>query len=314
MKTLYIQKRDFKAEMWARSLSCRVIYMNGVNDMLACSLCIKKGDMMIARYMNDVPSALGSVYLLTVVFLCCALVKVKRAKLIWICHNVDRETCEHYRLLTRVKRKYMLRMADTVLVLARQFKRYVKHRDVRVISFGRKEGGSLTESNERLIRTFAKGYDRIVLVASSGNGSKYKSFDRVSELKEAFQSIGSSVGFVFVGKIDSIDHAGNEKDILRVTEANIDEGRIGDIVDFIYRENDDISMPYSVYSAASACIPVLTREGNAIADILYEHQIGGSSNDPLVLSRVFNRKVFRDFLATHGWESLGRVLEVELTG
>lgn len=301
-RTVFIQGDDFKAKLWAEHFSGRVRNFRTVSDIAWMLWKARRGDIVIHRYQNC-PARLGPTLILIALL---TLLQAKAAligiSVIWICHNVDQDTSPHHKRLERLRRWILARFADCVFVLDQAFIPYCPRPDARVISFGAKQDGAIGADNLAAIQSLARRVDRLILIAGQ-DGGKYKSFERIPEIHARFDDAGRTVGFVAAGISPSRRFSERiEANVLRIIENNICERDLHGFVDYIYRENADISMPFTIYAAATAKIPILTIGGNILAEIVRREGIGLTLDDDL--DDAERRFSFERFLQRHRWTSL----------
>ena len=198
-----------------------------------------------------------------------------------------------------------------MFVLDPAFVTHCTRSDAKPISFGIKEGGEVSSANRAQIEKLAQRVDRVVLIAGQ-DGGKYKAFCRIPEVYSHFSKLGLTVGFVCAGMAQSRSFGSRiEQNLLRIVEPNLRESELSHLVDYIYRENADISVPYSIYAAATAEIPVLTRDDNILAEIVQRERIGTVLGQPE--ERPNRQYDFKGFLKRHDWRSLrNRLYESEI--
>ncbi|WP_344717025.1 hypothetical protein [Sagittula marina] len=267
---------------------------------------MRRGDVVVFRYQNNVPRLVPTLVMASLVILTALKARLMDVSLVWICHNVDQDTLPYFKPIERLRRAALMRLAHAVLVLDPAFLPYMPRRDARAVSFGAKRDGSVSAENMVAIRAFADRFDRVVLIAGQDKG-KYKAFARIPEVVARFAEAGLEAGVITAGMAgDRVFDPATEGRVLRIVEKNIRESALAGQVDFIYRENADISMPYTVYAAATASIPVLTRRGNILADILEREGIGLCLDGDITQPR--QAYDFSGFLKRHSWDSLSRIL------
>lgn len=309
-QTIFLQGVDFKAHLWAEHLPSAPVPMVSLRDHLEVLGRSRRGDLLIYRYQNN--DRRLAVALIDAALLLSNLLKAKLlgASVVWICHNVDQETSPHFKWLERLRCGALARVAVLVLVLDPAFLPHAPGKHVRAISFGEKRGGETLPETRAAIEGFASSRDLTILIAGQ-DGLKYRSFARIPFLHRLLSERFGRVGFVVAGMAPDRRFATEvEADVLRVTARNIDESELTGTIDFIYRENDDISMPYTLYSAATARIPVLTRQGSILEEILVREGLGLSA-DALVPGTYRPVTKCRIFLERHRWDSLARTLRDE---
>ena len=84
---------------------------------------------------------------------------------------------------------------------------------------------------------------------------------------------GSALGLLLPEWPRSLIFKPLEAVILRVDEPNSARD-LSDLVNYVYRENADISIPYTIYAAATAGIPVITSDDSLLAEIVLREGIG----------------------------------------
>jgi len=306
---IFIQGRDFKAQKWAEHLKSDVSYFSSVTDMWGVVRRIRIGDGVVFRYQNNPKSLFVSLVVTFLVVLILFAVKLRRAKVFWVCHNVDQDTSLHHKRVERFRRFVIQLSSEKIFVLHREFLKHVSGQNIYPISFGRKDGGETSKKTIGLIAEHSRKFDRLVLIAGQ-DGGKYRHFDRLALLTECFSRCGLNVGFILAGVSESRRFSGElSPKILKIYEKNIDEKAISEYVDFVYRENEDISMPYTVYASCSAKIPVITSSGSVLSEILTKEEIGFPLGVEALAAALAQEKWgFEQFLARNTWASLSRYL------
>lgn len=300
---IYFQGDDFKAKKWCSFFEEDKTYFKSLKDMMSVVRRVKKSDKIFFRYQNNPKSFVSSLIILIVLILIVLKSRYVKADVYWICHNVDQDTSPYHKGIEKLRRTLLKYTAKHIFVLHHTFIKYIGRPNVTAITFGEKTGGSFSTENLALIADHSKNFDKLVLIAGQ-DGNKYKHFDRVQEIYETFNSVGVRIGFVLIGANPSRVFPPKLKtNILLITEKYISEARVNPYIDFIYRENNDISIAYTIYAAASASIPVIVNENNCLYEIVKENGIGQSLNDvKLNLNHEFYK--FDEFLVKNNWKSL----------
>lgn len=306
VKTVYMQGRDTKAAKWTQGFHTPVRPFTTLRDMLRILFKSERGDVLVYRYQNNPPKLVSALAVTTVLMAQLLKAALWGMPVIWICHNVGQDTLPYHKGLERFRRGLLAWRARLVFVLDPLFVEHCVRRDAIAISFGPKDSGSVKAETVKAVADLATRVDRVILIAGQ-DGGKYKSFDRIPDLHRQFAELGLQAGFVTAGMAPGrrFDPA-VEDYVLRIHEPDIDERVLAAYFDFVYRENDDISMPYTVYSAATAGIPVLTNDDSVLAKILERERIG------LSRSQLGNAEGFffdfAGFLRRHQWDSLQHAL------
>lgn len=303
---IFFQGRDAKARNWAAHFREQVVFFTASRDLLHVLRSARRGDVVIFRYQNNKPSLPATLVQAALVLLTVARTRLARITLVWICHNVDQDTSIYFKRIERLRRAALMRFADVVLVLDSAFLPYVARHDARVISFGEKRDGAVLGENRARIAALADNVDRLILIAGQDN-RKYKSFARIPEVAARFAEEQLQAGFIVAGMDPDRRFTPQiEARLLRIDEPNLRESELTAHVDFIYRENADISVPYTIYAAATAKIPVLTRRGNILERILQREGIGMCLDEDIVTKE--RRYDFVGFLERNKWDSLSKTL------
>ena len=262
-----------------------------VNTLLHCS----SKDLLIFRYQNNPAKLIPALAVLSV--LCLLLLKAYffNITIAWICHNVDQDTSPNYKWLERLRRLVLAQRADIVFVLDPLFVKYCARSDAVPITFGPKADGTTRPETILAAEDLAQSVDRIILIAGQ-DGGKYKAFQRIPELYDCFSKMGLRAGFITAGMApDRLFPKALEAVILRVEEPNLSERDLSNLVHYVYRENADISILYTIYAAATAGIPVITSDDSLLAEILRRERIGLTAS---MLSSEYEVKYdFDDFCA-----------------
>lgn len=297
-----IQGTDFKARNWMAPFGTRAAFFNTVHE-LGRHLKGEGRKAVIFRYMNSQGSfradALWTLYIVWTAL----SASIRGIDLFLILHNIDRETNDRWPLLTTIRRSFLKRMAKAVFVTDPFFKEqfFPGQSRFRAITFGAKTGGSVRPETLEALKEFRIQHDQVALCLGA-SGGKYRHFMRLDRLIEDARSEGISLGIVV-----SEGTAFSGPHFLKVNEPNIDEAAIEREIDFIYRINDDVSMPYTLYAAATAGIPVVTARDAFTYEIVRKYGLGFSEQEWFAASEA-ERTALKDSLAcfaTRGdWDSL----------
>lgn len=304
VRRVFFQGRDYKAMQWTSHFSVPVHKFTTIKDMTCVLLELNRRDLLVFRYQNC-PSRLAPTLAILFVFsLLIFKALVVRACIVWICHNVDRDTSPHFFFVQRIQRFLLQKAACRVFVLDQALKPNCVRKDAIAVSFGVKTNGKISESSVNLVEQLAGRHDKLVLIAGQ-DGGKYKSFARIPCLYRAFTKMGVTVGFVVAGMSQQRSFSSEiEQSLIRLNESNLDEVRLANFVDYIYRENEDLSVPYTAYAAATAHIPVITSPGNILAKIVTREKIGFTLDQLEASHDLHNSYDFDGFLRRHEWSSL----------
>lgn len=301
-----IQGSDFKAKAWMQSLESKAVHFNNIRSLLLAVLSYDR-KCCIFRYLNSESNFFKDLIYTFVICLVCLLKKLLRLDIYWILHNVDKETKDTYPQLTKIKRKVISLSAKKIFVTDSLFLKESSMYFPKVfpISFGPKHNGVTKNETITDVQKFSKKFDFVILCLGAV-GPKYLHYDKLEFLAEIGERHNKKVGFVVSKNILS-----PSENILLIDEPNIDESAINSFIDGIYRINDDISMPYTVYAACTAGIPLISNVECWTFKILQEYGIGFSEEVFFTANekQIYDVKKNMDvFLSNKSWQSLAENL------
>ena len=155
-------------------------------------------------------------------------------------------------VIQKFRRGLLMRWATLVLVLDPLFLTIFRAKKSPSHQLWCQNDGEISDDNMTRIMNFAAGFDKVILIAGQ-DGGKYKAFASIPELYNIFAAQGLSVGIIAAGiSPERCFEASVEACVLRILEKNICESELTDVVNFIYRENDDISVPFTLCSCDSS--------------------------------------------------------------
>lgn len=302
---IFFPRDDFKYREWSKELNKLGIdtYADKKSSVFAwltiLTLIIKKENVStcIFRYMNDRPSLIKSIILacsdLVLIYLC----KTLSIRILWILHNVDKETHEYHPRVTNFRRNLLKKHAEKICVTDPLLVEHAKRlgfpkRKLDWICFGRlpKQKSNpetedlkakIIELKKKLSQKY-KTKDVFIGLCISSPVPKFMHFLYADHITNPVYPSHGIVGLVLYGKIPKGQHfrnIGDEYDkndrVLHVPKNNIiDEYQIKNHVDFIYRSVDDLSVSYSIYVAASIQKPIITHDIGFIPELVKKNRIG----------------------------------------
>lgn len=306
---VYLQGRDFKARKWAEHFSGKVVYFSKLSEYWMVARRLRKGDSIVFRYQNNAASLTTTIATTVTLAAVILFARFKGGRLFWICHNVDRETSSHWSMIAGFRRTLLLACAESIFVLHPLFQTYLKRKS-KAISFGLKEFGAMRDETVAEIENFARSLDTVVLMAGTDGVKKNTTFDRIPELADELVKAGKNPGFVLAGVSPQREFPGSLRHRIFVSrEKDISEDRLARSVSFVYKELSDISIGYTIYAAASAKIPVVSRKGSILEQVVRYEGIGLSLEDWLAGRNIPTTEGFESFLERNQWNSLARELE-----
>lgn len=306
---------DYKASQWAHHcavMGCRVKPVASVEDALSEVVgALRRGrtcPAVMFRYLNDSPLLRRAVWKVAADLLLVGIVRSRGGKVYWLCHNVDRETREHFPRLTAIRRAVIGRASSVIFVTdpllvepARSIlpKRY-SHK-LRWLCFGsfeswgeRESFGSMTEPVvreaverfSRQMRQEAKSAGAACLIGLclGRAGDKYLHFDYAVDLLRAAR--GTRYHVALIVALDA-SRATNSRQLAAIRalrrEPNalvfersigFHESEMAGWYDFIWRGVADWSTPITVYGAAAVGKPILALNTGFLAKLVDHYRLG----------------------------------------
>lgn len=332
-----IQEDDVKSEKLAKEIdgielfkmkgSTNLIPVHLVNQILKRK---KKPKALVLRYLNDSNTFVKSLIRLITNTIAVLLAKLLGIKLIWICHNVDRESKVNYPLLVKIRRKMVTYLSDKILVtdklLIEHAVRLLKVDRLKVdyLTFGRPQ--TLKRRNvddyiyQKIIRFVENTEDENSLIGYSIGNPNLKVLqpfytDRL--IKTAAKNginikiiLGGPIG-EFIKKHDFNEYKkiiSNPNILFLDGKVRIDEEKISQYIDFYWRVYDDYSVPFTVYNAVYLNKPILTMDKGFLKEMVTEYDLGTVlENDMSDIVRTIDglkrdrTKSFEKFKDTHNW-------------
>ena len=303
---IIIQGTDFKAKAWMQPLRANAIHFDNIRSLLIAVFSFER-KCCIFRYLNSESSFLRDLIYTCIICMVCLFRNFFRLDIYWILHNVDKETTDTYPQLTKIKRKVISLSAKKIFVTDSLFLKEASMYSPKVfpISFGPKYNGFIKNETISNVQRFSEKFDLIILCLGAV-GPKYLHYDKLEDLAKIGSKFNKAVGFVV-----SKDVFSPSENMLLIDEPNLDESVLSSYVDGMYRINDDISMPYTVYAACTARIPLISNTKCWTYKILEEYGIGFSEEGFFMANekQIYDVKKNMDvFLLNKNWESLAENL------
>ena len=326
---------DTKSQKWAagcKRLGHKASTANSLGDALKHIYRKKnKPSAIIIRYLNDHSSLIKTVYRLWHETLLIILTWVFRVDLLWVCHNVDKESLIYYPAINKIRRWLIGKRAKRILVTDPLLVNYAKmflhrsfHNKINWICFGaiesygaHKEWGSSTEPNVKSKvsafvekqRAEARKNGKISLIGLSlGRPARKTShFLYTRKVMAAAKETGFHVSFIIAFNTKKIE----DKRLLPETERlkamknvlifekeiGFNEFEMKRLYDFVWKSYSDYSTPISVYVAATAHKPLLVLEEGFLQHLVLKNKLGSIINPSL-------RNLEGSLTALQEWRSL----------
>jgi hypothetical protein len=345
---------DFKTLHWGKELEksgCEIIlnptdrlrYLNTIlrfaRPLIRQYRLRKKIHVFIFRYLNDSNHLRVSIEFLLRDLLTIVVCKLLNVRMIWLLHNIDRETIEHFPGITKMRRALINLVASRVLVTDPLLIDYavqygIERGRVDWICFGRPVYSTPDPRNLLLHQQISdfkntlrsRGIKNIVtgLCVSAKADKKAHYLHAGSIVGMCGDQDDSCVILVLIGIFpenaeftEAKKRAMESPWILLIEESfPVNESYIADQIDFFYRSMTDWSVAYSLYVASEQNKPVITHRQGALSDIVEKEQIGYVIEDDetdipgfiTVSAGSWDHQAAGTFLKTRSWETGARRL------
>ncbi|SEO98088.1 hypothetical protein [Aquisalimonas asiatica] len=303
------------------------------------------GDVAVIRYLNDHPSLVVSLLKPVGDILTVTVFKLRRVRVFWLCHNLDRETEKYWPLVSRFRRRIWERVSERILVTdpllmdaANTVFYRVRHK-VAPITLGLlpKDKRFNRKEAEREAREFLRsggvtedGRRRTLNILCAGvSGKKYLHFDLLPQLERGLREAGWeprilvvtrfqkggvwSRGKDYSGFIEWCDRA--ESVLLLRDYIDIDEQEWADDIDLVWRSMSDWSFAFTLLNASAAGIPILSYQSGAMGLIVEKAGLGASISwdfcdldEKVKAALAVPETNFQVFLEKRSWDNAARVL------
>tara|TARA_B100000989_G_scaffold103280_1_gene75625 strand:- start:22254 stop:23288 length:1035 start_codon:yes stop_codon:yes gene_type:complete len=314
-------KYDFKLKNWSKYSNKNIIFPRKNNYLYFFILIIKmivKNYKVIVfyRYLN-VSSNFVKEYLKLLIDLLIFFLKfINLIDIRWINHNIDKESVNKINLIVNIKRRLLSKLSTVIYITSEIFLNKVnfEKNKIKVISFGKIENDTLYQNNLILKKKFIdfknklnKKFDKKVYLGLSVNFESKHQNTNLSLKKIA----GNYDSFVICFINFSKTKISNQFFLNFSERISFNEKYINDVIDFIYKESNDISIPYSIYSAASGKIPFFTNKESFFSNELLNYEIGfivENSSDLIKKIKSYNKSKAINYLKIKNWEKAANKL------
>lgn len=292
-----------------------------------------KPKSLVYRYLNDYPSLLKTILRLLSEVLTVAICILMRIRVVWIAHNVDRESNAHHPLLSNVRRLLISRVAHRILVMdpllvahAREIFPAQSHK-IGHTSFGplgglAEDGGTeswvLKEIEKFARRVRGEGMKVHIGLCVGTPHPKKPHFEDIPGLLDNAQSVGVELRMVVIGPVGEYLKTSNPTVLERLRNdprvlfldglIPVDEVELAPHVDFYWRVSLDLSIPLGVYTAATSGKPILTRRPGFLSEAVDHYGLGSVMKEDMSDLEAALRELERwtptgamEFVSTHTW-------------
>lgn len=291
-----------------------------------------KPDALIVRYLNDKKSFIYSFCVFISNYVTFSLSKIFNIKIIWFCHNIDKETIEYHPRMISLQRWFLAKYSKRIYVMDKllidvankQFPDSTNKIDY--ISFGVRESNyrRVDELRDDLIITSIKEIRKkddnaIIGFCPTNFGSKYLHIDYASELIESSRMRGFNLYIILVGNLKKYlsehDEIKNKiysnKHIIIIDEfVDYDAFQVSSLIDFYWRGLSDQSISYSLYEAATQKLPTLSLNVGFVGRAVKYYNLGSVVDLDMrnVGNAIFDiinwdSNNADKFLSSHSWDS-----------
>jgi len=339
-KKVYIVYDDPKVMMWANASKedVEIIGLTGNYFLYPIKLLgIKKGDAFILRYLNDKKNLFLEIANIITLLYLVLFVRLRGAKLGWICHNVDQETHIYHTRINRIKRELIKKSSKKIYVTNILLKNRLSKIEnipldkISVASYGaigldeaRLLERSYFYSDKNLSKFVPRFTKKIVIFSISNYASKIiKGVELFMELaKEANRACLPCEFLLAGGQVRGIHYQNAElyKEISSLDNVTLYDGPLSIFVlseyaksqniSLLYvKDYEDLSMPLSLYLSAQLQIPMLTSSSGFLGEVVKYYELGWvvdpDKTDVSSIVNSMNVKAhkFENFLSENNWRS-----------
>lgn len=311
-KCLYLfPNADFKFRNWAATLPEELFVASHGAYWNLLLLIIKfrsqhKRIIVFYRYLNVSKGFFHESAKLFIDVIIVLLGAFKVVEIRWILHNVENESERRYSSIVNLKRLILSRVAKYFYVTSDIMREHFPYNNskLRIVSFGEEYSSKTkTDGTKKVVRIMNNWKAGLKILPNyigivTNWGAKEQESLKLINLILANNTNGS-IGLVYIGRKANI-----ESDyLLEINERY--EYFLKDLkVDFALKTLDDKSVPYTLYSAATAGIPLISSSNSYFSKDLHKHGLGGTIDSiEDIISTIENYDIARAkvFLDKHTW-------------
>jgi hypothetical protein len=340
---------DFKTYQWGLQLErsgCEIVanrkvaikYLNTVlkhaKTIIAKYFEGERVHVFVFRYLNDSQRLRKSLSLLFRDILTVIVCKVMNIRVIWLMHNVDKETLEHYPFITKIRRSLVRIASQRVLVTDPHLIDYavkygISKNKLDWICFG-KPVKTVSEKKNAALKNQIRDFKNVLRKTGFKNILVGFCVSEPAQKKAHYTYAGSVAGvcknredtcvvLIMVGGYLRGEKHQKAKQrlmdspyILLIDESfPVEEKHIADEIDFFYRSMTDQSVAYTLYVASNLGKPVITHNLGVLQDIVRKENIGividhkETSMPDLIFDSIhsWNPEHAKGFLAKRSWKT-----------
>ena len=311
---------DFKFKNWASALpaatfkSSQGTYASFL-ALIFYSIFSGKRVIVFYRYLNVKKCFLQELLKLLLDCIVFFLGILRIIEIRWIMHNVNEETYSRYAMIVSVKRSVLSRVARRVFVTSESLVDQVSinRGSIDVISFGREvntdEKKIGTNELNRKIRIWKSSLETEPTYVGIVTRWTDKENESLKLINIALKNNNrGTIGIVYLGKKTGIENNSLLEINVRIPyflkELN---------VDFVFKTLSDKSLPYTMYSAATAAIPIISSKNSFFSSDLKKYCLGNyaeSYNEIISIIENYDKSCGEKYLNDFSWKRGAKALIV----
>lgn len=290
---------------------------------------------LLVRYLNSPRCMLHAMSWWAITIATLLVARMAGIKLLWLLHNVDRETIQPYGVLTQSLRRLLGSLSSVILVTdpllvdtARKHLPGSVHSKIDYITYGQRRASldrllydvqddETDLLTELIARIRQQEPHALIGFCPTSAGEKFTHLTHSATLARVGDTIGVKIHIIVVGPIDQYLRMNRALALELSSCANIhlisrrlnyDPSRVGPCLDFYWRSLSDQSVSYTLYEAASVRVPVLTMDCGFMATAVPFYRLGAclqldfsNASQALTEIRYWDPCGADEFLRTHSW-------------
>lgn len=347
-----IQKDDVKSYKWKEAgeelgFCVRVMPGSAVYvplHLIRHMLKFGRPTAVIYRYLNDYRSFWKTLIRFATELTSVCICLLFGIEILWICHNVDRETNAHHVWLSNLRRRLFARVASKILVMDPLLVGHARavfpssREKIASTTFGPLAGlaaaGGTDSGLLEKVRDFVECSRRSGLESGSPvrigltvgtPHTKKPHFEEIPRLIEVAGSAGVTLAMIVIGPLSNyfatrdatvLNWLREHPRVLLIDDfVPVDETELAPYVDFYWRVSLDLSIPLAVYTAATSQKPILTRRPGFLSELVEYYQLGSVMSEDMsdIRDALKNLELWdpanaKKFLSSHTWRAGARAI------
>lgn len=314
---IVIQKNDLKSRAWAHSAK-----RNNMGELIPVSgspmylpfvlihyfLRNKCPDAVVFRYLNDYQSFFRTILRFSSELLTIVIARITAISILWICHNIDKESSSYYPKLTGARRSILIKFADKIFVMDEllvdpcRYTLQVPANKIESICFGRTDVLGLdnmakSRSTEQFIQKVhswsyykkrKKGEALIGLWIGNALDKFLDGLQVLGKVSKYSEIGGKEIAFIVIGPIgrwlkqrdpETYEILNKSNKVLMIDKyMEFQAVRWNEVCDFVWKPNADLSVNLTAYNASLAGLPVVAFMGTFFGDFITYYRLGFAVN------------------------------------